>query len=43
MMGPSGMMFGQMAVYGFFGWLINLLINGAVVYLAVRLALKHHK
>jgi hypothetical protein len=42
-MGSSGMMFGQMVGFGLLGWFVNLLIIGAVVYIAVRLALKHHK
>jgi hypothetical protein len=42
-MGTSGMMGGQMMGFGMIGWLINLLVIGAVVYIAVRLALKHHK
>lgn len=37
------MMGGQMIGFGFLGWFINLVVIGAVVYLAVRLALKNYK
>lgn len=37
----SGMMGGNLWGFGFLGWLINLLVIGAVVYIAVKLAMKN--
>ena len=39
MMGGHG--FGMMGMMGF-GWIINLLLTGLVVYFAVKLALRSH-
>lgn len=36
----NGMMGSYFWGFGFLGWLINLLVIGAVVYIAVKLALK---
>ncbi|GAA0330703.1 hypothetical protein GCM10008967_21500 [Bacillus carboniphilus] len=43
MMGSSGMMGGQLMGFGILGWLINLIVIGAVVYIAVRMAIKHER
>lgn len=32
--------YGMMGGYGFFGYVINLLLTGIVVYIAVKLAMK---
>lgn len=37
----NGMMGSYFWWFGLLGWLINLLVNGAVVYIAVKLALKN--
>jgi len=39
-MGSGNGMMGNFMGFGLLGWLINLLIIGAVVYIAVKLALK---
>ncbi|WP_158661061.1 hypothetical protein [Bacillus kwashiorkori] len=37
----GNMMWGSGFGFGFFGWIIDLLVTGAVVYFAVKLALKN--
>lgn len=39
----NGMMGSYFWGFGLLGWLINLLVIGAVVYIAVKLALKNKK
>lgn len=43
MMGVPGMMNGGVYSFSIWGWIIELLAIGVVVYIAVKLALKNNK